>query len=175
MIETPAAVQIINDLCIEGISFISFGTNDLTQYILAIDRNNSEVQYIYDEMNPAVLSALSYVIRRCKKYGVETSICGQSGSKDDMVRFLVSEGISSISVNADAAERVSKLVAELEAGKWGEKPKEDENEKRKEQAKKEEIRKEDNKEEIVEGEEDKNKGTVNNFLLRKLATDKQET
>ncbi len=156
MVETPAAVQIINDLCIEGISFISFGTNDLTQYILAIDRNNSEVQYIYDEMNPAVLSALSYVIRRCKKYGVETSICGQSGSKDDMVRFLVSEGISSISVNADAAERVSKLVAELEAGKWGEKPKEDENEKRKEQAKKEEIRKEDNKEEIVEGEEDKN-------------------
>ena len=117
MVETPAAVQIINELCLEGISFISFGTNDLTQYILAIDRNNSEVQYIYDEMNPAVLSALSYVIRRCKRYGVETSICGQSGSREEMVKFLVGEGIDSISVNADAAEKISKLVADLEANK----------------------------------------------------------
>jgi pyruvate,water dikinase len=116
MVETPAAVQIINELCKEGISFISFGTNDLTQYVLAIDRNNSEVQYLYDEMNPAVLSAISYVIRRCKKFGVETSVCGQSGSREDMVRFLVQEGIDSISVNADAAEKISKLVAELESG-----------------------------------------------------------
>ncbi len=114
MVETPAAVQIINFLCEAGISFISFGTNDLTQYILAIDRNNEEVQYLYNELDPAVLSAISYVIRRCKKYGVETSICGQAGSNDEMVKFLVSEGIDSISVNADAAERVSRLVAELE-------------------------------------------------------------
>jgi len=117
MVETPAAVQIINDLCVEGISFISFGTNDLTQYMLAIDRNNSEVQYIYNEMNPAVLSALSYVIRRCRRYGVETSVCGQAASREEMVKFLVSEGIDSISVNADAAEGISKLVLELEQGK----------------------------------------------------------
>ena len=116
MVETPAAVQIINQLCEAGISFISFGTNDLTQYTLAIDRNNESVQYLYNEMDPAVLSALSYVIRRCKKYGVETSICGQAGSNEEMVRFLISEGIDSISVNADAAERISKLVAELESG-----------------------------------------------------------
>ncbi|MDP3882086.1 MAG: phosphoenolpyruvate synthase [Nanoarchaeota archaeon] len=115
MVETPAAVQVINSLCEAGISFISFGTNDLTQYTLAIDRNNEGVQYLYNEMDPAVLSALSYVIRRCKKYGVETSICGQAGSNEEMVRFLVSEGIDSISVNADAAEKISKLVAELEA------------------------------------------------------------
>ncbi|MEK6850782.1 MAG: phosphoenolpyruvate synthase [Nanoarchaeota archaeon] len=115
MVETPAAVQIINQLCEAGIEFISFGTNDLTQYILAIDRNNAEVQDLYNELNPAVLSALSYVIRRCKKYGVETSICGQAGSKEEMVKFLLSEGIDSISVNADAAEKVSKLVAEIES------------------------------------------------------------
>lgn len=114
MVETPAAVQIINELCEEGISFISFGTNDLTQYVLAIDRNNEDVQYLYDEMNPAVLSAISFVIRRCKKYGVETSICGQAGSNEDMVRFLVKEGINSISANADAAESISKIVAEIE-------------------------------------------------------------
>jgi pyruvate,water dikinase len=114
MVETPAAVQVINELCMEGISFVSFGTNDLTQYILAIDRNNADVQYIYNEMNPAVLSALSYVIRRCKRYKVETSICGQAGSREEMVRFLVKEGIDSISANADAAEKISKIVAEIE-------------------------------------------------------------
>ncbi len=115
MIETPAAVQIINDLCEQGISFASFGTNDLTQYTLAIDRNNPEVQELYDEMHPAVLSSLRYVIRKCRKYGVETSICGQAGSRKDMVRFLVKEGIGSISVNADAAHEISKVIAESES------------------------------------------------------------
>lgn len=117
MVETPAAVQIINQLCEEEIKFISFGTNDLTQYTLAIDRNNEAVQYLYDEMNPAVLSALSYVIRRCKKYGVKTSICGQAGSRPEMAKFLVGEGIDSISVNADAAYDVSLVVSEVEKSK----------------------------------------------------------
>jgi len=114
MVETPAAVQVINELCEEGMDFISFGTNDLTQYMLAIDRNNKDVQALYDETNPAVLSAISYVIRRCKKFGVETSICGQAGSREDMVKFLLKEGINSVSVNADAAEKVSKLIASVE-------------------------------------------------------------
>jgi len=116
MIETPASVQIINRLCETGIKFISFGTNDLTQYTLAIDRNNSDVQDIFDEMNPAVLSSLRYVIRRCQHYNVETSICGQAGSRPEMAKFLVGLGINSISVNADAAEKISKVVAELERG-----------------------------------------------------------
>jgi len=115
MVETPAAVQIINQLCEAGIQFISFGTNDLTQYMLAIDRNNPEVQNLFNEMNPAVISAISYVIRRCKKYGVQTSICGQAGSREEMARILVSEGIDSISVNADAAEKVSRIVAGIES------------------------------------------------------------
>jgi len=63
MIETPAAVQLIRDLCEEGIDFISFGTNDLTQYILAVDRGNEEVQELYDEMHPAILYQIGYVIR----------------------------------------------------------------------------------------------------------------
>ncbi len=122
MVETPAAVQIINELCEEGIDFISFGTNDLTQYTLAIDRNNPEVQDLYDEMNPAVLNSLAYVIGKCKKYGVETSICGQAGSREEMVRFLLSQGIDSISVNADAAYKVSILVSELEKESYIGKP-----------------------------------------------------
>lgn len=116
MVETPAAVQIIDDLCKEGLDFISFGTNDLTQFTLAIDRNNEDVQDLFDETHPAVLASLSKVIQACKKYGVETSICGQAGSKPAMAKFLVKEGIDSISVNADAAAKISKIVAEIEGG-----------------------------------------------------------
>jgi pyruvate,water dikinase len=114
MVETPAAVQLIREICEEGIDFISFGTNDLTQYILAIDRGNPEVQDIFNEMHPAVLYQLEYVIRVCKRFKVETSICGQSGSKKEMVKFLVSKGIDSISVNADMAKEISDYIAELE-------------------------------------------------------------
>lgn len=114
MIETPAAVQIINQLCDEGIHFISFGTNDLTQYMLAVDRGNDLVQDLYNEMHPAILYQLAYVIRTCKRRGVTTSICGQAGSKKPMVKFLVENGIDSISVNADAAFEISNYVKEIE-------------------------------------------------------------
>jgi pyruvate, water dikinase len=114
MIETPASVQIIEELCKEGISFISFGTNDLTQYTMAIDRNNPEVQYLHDESNPAVLKQMAHVIEVCKKYNVETSICGAAGAKKEIAKFLVEKGIDSISVAADAASEISKYVAELE-------------------------------------------------------------
>ena len=117
MVETPAAVQIINDLCKEGIDFISFGTNDLTQYLLAVDRGNEQVQYIYNELNPAILYQLEFVIRVCKRNKVQTSICGQAGSKKEMVKFLVEKGIDSISVNADVAKEIAEYVAELEKGK----------------------------------------------------------
>ncbi len=117
MIETPAAAILIKDICEEKIDFISFGTNDLTQYTLAIDRGNEDVQYIYDELSWAVRKQLSRVIRECKKHDVETSICGQAGSKKKMVEFLVKQGIDSISVNADAGYEISKLVYRLENGK----------------------------------------------------------
>ncbi|MFH0711852.1 MAG: phosphoenolpyruvate synthase [archaeon] len=116
MIETPAAVILIKDICEQKIDFISFGTNDLTQYTLAIDRGNEEVQNIYDEMNWAVLKQISRVIRECKNHKVETSICGQAGSKPEMVEFLIKHGIDSISVNADAAKSISELVHKLETG-----------------------------------------------------------
>jgi len=114
MIETPAAVQLIRDFCKEGIDFVSFGTNDLTQYMLAIDRGNEEVQYLYDEMHPAILYQMGYVIRVCKRAGVESSICGQAGSKPEMAKYLVSQGIDSISVNADKAEEIAQIVAGIE-------------------------------------------------------------
>ncbi len=114
MIETPASVQIIDELCNEGIDFISFGTNDLTQYTLAVDRGNEQVQDIYDEMHPAILHQIEYVIKICTKKNVETSICGQAGSKREMVKFLVENGINSISVNADVASEIAEYVYEIE-------------------------------------------------------------
>ena len=116
MIETPAAVQLIKDLCDEGIDFISFGTNDLTQYLLAVDRGNKEVQYLYDEMHPAVLYQLEYVLRVAKRNRVSTSICGQAGNKKEMVKFLVERGIDSISVNSDVAKEISDYVEQIEKG-----------------------------------------------------------
>lgn len=115
MVETPAAVHIIDELCNEGLDFISFGTNDLTQFTLALDRNNEKVASLYEATHPAVKREIAHVIRVCRKFGVETSICGQAGSKPEMATFLVKEGINSISVNADAAKNISEVVAKLEA------------------------------------------------------------
>lgn len=114
MIETPAAVQIIEELCQEGISFASLGTNDLTQFTLACDRNSARVAKWYDEMHPAVQRQIHKVIQTCKKYHVETSICGQAGSRPEMAKFLFSEGIYSISANLDAVSTIRKTVAQFE-------------------------------------------------------------
>lgn len=114
MIETPASVQLIKEFCEEKIDFISFGTNDLTQYTLAIDRGNQEVQGLYNESDLSILYQLEHVIKICKEYNVETSICGQAGSQKEMVKFLVEKGIDSISVNADVAADIANYVAELE-------------------------------------------------------------
>ena len=114
MIETPASVQIIKEICEEGIDFISFGTNDLTQYTLAVDRGNEQVQEWYDEMHPAILYQLRYVIRICKKNKVETSICGQAANKKEMVEFLVKKDIDSLSLNPGSAKEISDYVSKLE-------------------------------------------------------------
>ncbi|NMB66697.1 phosphoenolpyruvate synthase, partial [Candidatus Woesearchaeota archaeon] len=127
MIETPAAIQLIRELCEEGISFISLGTNDLTQYILAVDRGNELIQDLYNEMHPAVLSQIAYVLRVCKRNNVETSICGQAGSKKEMVEFLVKNHIDSITVNADVAKEISDYIAEIEK-QIGEEPRQYTNE-----------------------------------------------
>jgi len=114
MVETPAAVWIIDKLCEEGISFISFGTNDLTQTTLGIDRGNDRIQKDYSELHLAVLRSIEHVIKTCKKYNVETSICGQAGSNPEMVKHLVHYGIDSISANIDAVHLVRKVVAREE-------------------------------------------------------------
>ena len=115
MVETPACALIIEDIIKEcGITFISFGTNDLTQYTLAVDRNNENVAYLYSEKHPAVLKLIEHVINVCKKYGVKTSICGQAGSDPKFAEILVRMGIDSISANPYAVQRVRETVARIE-------------------------------------------------------------
>jgi pyruvate,water dikinase len=110
MVETPAAALSIEEMAEAGIDFASFGTNDLTQYTLAVDRNNEHVADRFDELHPAVLQLIGDAIETCREHDIATGICGQAGSKPGMVRFLVGEGVSSISANIDAVRDVQHEV-----------------------------------------------------------------
>jgi pyruvate,water dikinase len=114
MIETPASALSVEGMIDEGIDFASFGTNDLTQYTLAVDRNNERVADRYDAMHPAVLELIGRTIETCREHDVATSICGQAGSDPAMVRHLVEEGITSISANIDAVRDVQHEVKRVE-------------------------------------------------------------
>jgi pyruvate,water dikinase len=111
MVETPACVMIIEELCKEEkIDFASFGTNDLTQLILGIDRNNESLAKLSSAFHPAVLRSMKMVIDICNQFGVETSICGESGSSPEMARILVRYGIKSVSCNMDAIDVIRSVV-----------------------------------------------------------------
>ncbi|SDJ50522.1 phosphoenolpyruvate synthase [Halovenus aranensis] len=114
MIETPAAALSVEGIAEAGVDFVSFGTNDLVQYTLAIDRNNERVADRYDAMHPAVLDLIARTIEVCREHDVDTSICGQAGSDPEMVRYLVEEGITSISANIDAVRDVQHEVKRVE-------------------------------------------------------------
>ncbi len=115
MVETPAAALTIKEIIKKAkIDFLSFGTNDLTQLTLGVDRNNELIQKIYSEKHPAVIKQIKYVIKVAKKYNVYTSICGQAGSDPEFAEELVKLGIDSISVNPDAIELIRETVARIE-------------------------------------------------------------
>lgn len=114
MIEIPAAALILDELIDEGLDFVSFGTNDLTQYTLAVDRNNENVAKLYSEFHPAVGKLIEMSIKTARARGVQTSICGQAGSNPKFVEKLIAWGITSVSANIDAVSRVRETVARTE-------------------------------------------------------------
>ena len=115
MIETPAACFIIHEICKdERIKFVSIVSNDLTQFTLGVDRNNAEVQDLYNEMHPSVLRLIKKVVKTAQNYDVEASLCGQAGSNENMAKYLTEIGINSISVNLDSVNKIRSLVAEIE-------------------------------------------------------------
>ncbi|HOW34288.1 MAG TPA: phosphoenolpyruvate synthase [Methanoregulaceae archaeon] len=114
MIEIPSCAIMIEDFIHAGIDFASFGTNDLVQYTLAIDRNNANVASMYQPKHPAVLALIDQAIEVCRDHGVECSICGQAGSEPPMVTWLVEHGITSVSANIDAIAKIRETVARTE-------------------------------------------------------------
>jgi len=114
MVEIPAAAIMIDEYIKVGIDFVSLGTNDLTQYTLAVDRNNEFVAKHYSEEHPAVMKLIERTIRKCAEAGVTCSICGQAGSVPHIVEKLVEFGITSVSSNTDAIADVRKTVARAE-------------------------------------------------------------
>ncbi len=114
MVEIPSSAILIEDFIKAGIRFASFGTNDLIQYTLAIDRNNENVADMYQPKHPAVLRLIHDTIQVCRHHGVECSICGQAGSEPAMVEWLVEHGITSVSANIDAIAKIRETVARTE-------------------------------------------------------------
>ena len=114
MVEIPAAALTIEDYIDVGIDFVSLGTNDLTQYTLAVDRNNEFVAKHYTEEHPAVMKLIERTIKKCVEAGITCSICGQAGSVPHIVEKLVGFGITSVSSNTDAVAEVRKTVARAE-------------------------------------------------------------
>lgn len=115
MVELPINVILLDDFIDVGIDGVSIGSNDLTMLIMGTDRDNSEVSSLFDERNPAVTWALEKVIKTCHKRGVTSSICGQAPSDyPELVEKMVEWGVTSVSVNPDAIERVRETVYEAE-------------------------------------------------------------
>jgi pyruvate,water dikinase len=116
MVETPAAALTIEDF-VQDIQFVVFGSNDLTQFTLAIDRNNPHLIEMFNEKEKAVLKLMKMVIDVCNRYNIETTIGGQAGSDEEMVDILLSYGISGVSVNPDpwTVDRVRRFIESKES------------------------------------------------------------
>lgn len=116
MVEVPSTVLLADEFA-KLVDGFSIGSNDLTQLVLGVDRDNGLLYKMgyFDERDPAVLRALETLIDAAKRNGITVSICGQAPSVyPELVEFLVRKGIDSISVNPDAVVRVRRLVASVE-------------------------------------------------------------
>ncbi|MCC8029351.1 MAG: phosphoenolpyruvate--protein phosphotransferase [Lachnospiraceae bacterium] len=113
MIETPAAVWISGELARE-VDFFSIGTNDLTQYTLAIDRLNTKLDHIYDPHHPAILRAIQTVIENGHKGGARVGICGELGADTTLTETFVRMGIDELSVSPSFILPVRDAVRKLE-------------------------------------------------------------
>lgn len=112
MIETPAAVM-ISDLLAEEVDFFSIGTNDLTQYTLAIDRQNSKLDNIYDAHHPAVLRMIQQTIENGHKAGCWVGICGELGADMTLTETFLKMGIDELSVSPTFVLPIRKLIREM--------------------------------------------------------------
>jgi pyruvate,water dikinase len=122
MAEVPSNAIMLDKFIDVGIDGISIGSNDLTQLVLGIDRDNEVLAKDFDERNEAVMLALEQLVTTARRRGITSSICGQAPSDyPDLTEKLVGWGITSISVNPDVIDKTRKIIADAEA-KLGVKP-----------------------------------------------------
>ena len=115
MCELPSNVILLDEFLDAGIDGVSIGSNDLTQLILGIDRDSEKLASEFDERDPAVMKAIEYVVKTCRKRHVPVGICGQGPSEHpDLTEKLIEWGITSLSVNPDSIESTRGLIASIE-------------------------------------------------------------
>ncbi len=118
MIEVPSAVYQAQEIA-RRVDFLSVGSNDLTQYLLAVDRNNARVAGLYDGLHPAVVRALQSVVNAAHREGIPVSICGEMAADPAAVLLLMGLGFDVFSMNAASLPRVKSVIRafSLEAAK----------------------------------------------------------
>ena len=110
MVETPASVLRINALARKA-DFVSLGTNDLVQYLLAVDRGNAQVAPLYEEFNPAVVTAISRVAEVCHQEGVHVGVCGDMASHAATALALLALGVDELSAAGTAIPELKSVFA----------------------------------------------------------------
>src|SRR5699024_4943472 len=109
MIEVPAAVYQAESLA-RRVDFLSIGTNDLAQYLLAVDRNNERVVGLYNSLHPAVLAAILKVVEIARRYHKPVSVCGEMAGEPAAAVLLLGMGVDSLSVNIGDLPRVKWII-----------------------------------------------------------------
>ena len=109
MLETPAAAIQVEEFCRE-VDFISIGTNDLLQYLIAVDRGNEEVSRFYDHSHPALLRVLRDVVEVCTRTDVDCCLCGEMAGKPLYTLFLLGIGLRSLSMAPANIPEIKKLI-----------------------------------------------------------------
>jgi phosphotransferase system enzyme I (PtsP) len=112
MIEVPSIIYLIDDLA-DKIDFCSVGSNDLTQYLLAVDRNNARVFGLYDYFHPAVLRALNDIITKTSKHNMAASICGELAGDPAGAILLFAMGYRQLSMNANNLAKIKWVLRQL--------------------------------------------------------------
>lgn len=112
MIEVPSAA-IISDILAKEVDFFSIGTNDLIQYILAVDRNNENVNYLYNSFDISILKTIKEVIKNAKSNNVKVSMCGEMASDLNAIPYLVKYGLEEFSVEPNCILKIKKAIREL--------------------------------------------------------------
>ena len=111
MIETPAAVMVSGELAKE-VDFFSIGTNDLTQYTLAIDRQNPKLDLFYNAHHPAVLSMIKMTVENAHKAGIWAGICGELGADTSLTKDFLAMGVDELSVSPGSILPIRKIILE---------------------------------------------------------------